>query len=83
MPMLVTFIFEASTLTKVKDFKMQLIKLMKEIIWEKMQQDSGWDFDIYIHYGAGAYICGEETALLESIEGNKGQLQDLNHLFLL
>ena len=34
---------------------------------------SGWDFDIFIHYGAGAYICGEETALLESIEGNKGQ----------
>ena len=35
--------------------------------------NSGWDFDIHIHYGAGAYICGEETALLESIEGNKGQ----------
>ena len=35
--------------------------------------DTGWDFDIHIHYGAGAYICGEETALLESIEGNKGQ----------
>ena len=35
--------------------------------------DTGWDFDIYIHYGAGAYICGEETALLESIEGKKGQ----------
>jgi len=34
---------------------------------------SGWKLDIYIHYGAGAYICGEETALLESIEGNKGQ----------
>jgi len=34
---------------------------------------SGWDFDIYIHFGAGAYICGEETALLESLEGNKGQ----------
>ena len=34
---------------------------------------SGWNFDIHIHYGAGAYICGEETALLESIEGNKGQ----------
>ena len=34
---------------------------------------TGWDLDIYIHYGAGAYICGEETALLESIEGNKGQ----------
>jgi len=34
---------------------------------------SGWDFDLYIHHGAGAYICGEETALLESLEGKKGQ----------
>ena len=33
----------------------------------------GWDFDLYIHHGAGAYICGEETALLESLEGKKGQ----------
>ncbi|MHA1559648.1 MAG: NADH-quinone oxidoreductase subunit NuoF, partial [Alphaproteobacteria bacterium] len=32
----------------------------------------GWDFDIYIHRGAGAYICGEETGLLESLEGKKG-----------
>jgi len=34
---------------------------------------SGWDFDLHSHLGAGAYICGEETALLESIEGKKGQ----------
>ena len=34
---------------------------------------SGWNFDIYLHRGAGAYICGEETALLESLEGKKGQ----------
>jgi NADH-quinone oxidoreductase subunit F len=34
---------------------------------------SGVDFDLYTHLGAGAYICGEETALLESIEGKKGQ----------
>ncbi len=34
---------------------------------------SGWDFDLYLHRGAGAYICGEETALLESLEGKKGQ----------
>jgi len=34
---------------------------------------SGWGFDIFIHRGAGAYICGEETALLESLEGRKGQ----------
>lgn len=34
---------------------------------------SGYDVDIYLHRGAGAYICGEETALLESLEGKKGQ----------
>ncbi|MDC3091440.1 NADH-quinone oxidoreductase subunit NuoF [Rickettsiales bacterium] len=34
---------------------------------------SGWNFDVYLHLGAGAYICGEETALIESIEGKKGQ----------
>ena len=33
---------------------------------------SGWDFELYLHRGAGAYICGEETALLESLEGKKG-----------
>ncbi|WP_405406296.1 NADH-quinone oxidoreductase subunit NuoF [Paracoccus sp. Ld10] len=33
---------------------------------------SGWEFDLYLHHGAGAYICGEETALLESLEGKKG-----------
>ncbi len=33
---------------------------------------SGWRFDIFLHHGAGAYICGEETALLESLEGKKG-----------
>ena len=33
---------------------------------------SGWNLDIYLCYGAGAYICGEETALLESLEGKKG-----------
>ena len=34
---------------------------------------TGFDLDIHVHLGAGAYICGEETALIESIEGNKGQ----------
>ncbi|GIR55868.1 MAG: NADH-quinone oxidoreductase subunit F [Rhodospirillaceae bacterium] len=34
---------------------------------------SGYDFDVVLHRGAGAYICGEETALLESLEGKKGQ----------
>jgi NADH-quinone oxidoreductase subunit F len=35
-------------------------------------QNSGIDFELYTHLGAGAYICGEETALLESLEGKKG-----------
>jgi NADH dehydrogenase (ubiquinone) flavoprotein 1 len=34
---------------------------------------SGYDFDVHIHFGAGAYICGEETALLESLEGKQGK----------
>ena len=33
---------------------------------------TGWDFDIHVHRGAGAYICGEETGMLESLEGKKG-----------
>ncbi|CAF4027665.1 unnamed protein product [Rotaria magnacalcarata] len=34
---------------------------------------TGYDFDIFVHRGAGAYICGEETALIESIEGKQGK----------
>tara|TARA_B100000886_G_scaffold104857_3_gene69885 strand:- start:3806 stop:5089 length:1284 start_codon:yes stop_codon:yes gene_type:complete len=56
-------------------------KILQEAINEAYEKNligknaagSGWDFDMHIHYGAGAYICGEETALLESLEGNKGQ----------
>lgn len=39
----------------------------------KNASGSGYDFDVYLHRGAGAYICGEETAQLESLEGKKGQ----------
>ena len=39
----------------------------------KNASNSGWDFDLFVHRGAGAYICGEETGLLESLEGKKGQ----------
>ena len=38
----------------------------------KNASKSGYDFDVYLHRGAGAYICGEETALLNSLEGRKG-----------
>jgi NADH-quinone oxidoreductase subunit F len=39
----------------------------------KNAANSGYDFDAYVHRGAGAYLCGEETALIESLEGKKGQ----------
>ncbi len=35
--------------------------------------DSGFDFDVYIRLGAGAFVCGEETALMHSIEGGRGE----------
>ena len=38
-------------------------------------QGSGFDFDIEVHLGAGAYICGEETAMLESLEGKRGMIR--------
>ncbi|WP_284947244.1 NADH-quinone oxidoreductase subunit NuoF [Acidisoma cladoniae] len=38
----------------------------------KNASGSGYDFDVFVHRGAGAYICGEETALIESLEGKKG-----------
>ena len=43
------------------------------LLGEKSEKTNGWNFDIHLHRGAGAYICGEETALLESLEGKKGQ----------
>lgn len=39
----------------------------------KNASGSGYDFDVYVHRGAGAYICGEETALIESLEGKQGK----------
>lgn len=35
--------------------------------------NSGWDMEVYVHKGAGAYICGEETSLIESLEGKSGK----------
>ncbi len=39
----------------------------------KNASGSSYDFDVFVHRGAGAYICGEETAMIESLEGKKGQ----------
>ncbi|NBU20296.1 NADH oxidoreductase (quinone) subunit F [bacterium] len=56
-------------------------KLLEQAIDEAYQngylgkniQGSGFDFDLTVHRGAGAYICGEETALLNSLEGKRGE----------
>jgi NADH dehydrogenase (ubiquinone) flavoprotein 1 len=45
----------------------------KEGLIGKNACGSGIDFDVYVHRGAGAYICGEETALIESLEGKQGK----------
>jgi NADH-quinone oxidoreductase subunit F len=50
-----------------------LAEAYREGLLGKNMLGSGVDFDLYNHLGAGAYICGEETALLNSLEGKKGQ----------
>lgn len=61
------FISEASNLVKA------IYEARDAGLLGKNAAGTGWDFDITLHRGAGAYICGEETALLESLEGKKGQ----------
>jgi formate dehydrogenase iron-sulfur subunit len=49
------------------------IDTLREAGWlGKDIQGSGFDFDVELHLGAGSYVCGEETAMLESLEGKKG-----------
>jgi len=57
----------------IKRFEGALEEAYAEGLLGKNLFGSGFDFDLNAHYGGGAYVCGEETALLESIEGKKGQ----------
>jgi NADH-quinone oxidoreductase subunit F len=61
------FVYEAAVLQKAID------EAYDAGLLGKNAAKSGWDFDLHVHRGAGAYICGEETALIESLEGKKGQ----------
>ncbi len=61
------FIREAEALQRALDEAYDAGFLGKDIA------GSGFDFELYLHRGAGAYICGEETGLIESLEGKKGQ----------
>jgi NADH-quinone oxidoreductase subunit F len=60
------FVDEAQILTKAIAEAMRKKYLGEDIL------GSGYDLEVHIHRGAGAYICGEETALIESIEGKRG-----------
>ena len=61
------FFNEASILQKAID------EAYRNNLLGKKVKGSNFDFDLYLHYGSGAYVCGEETALIESLEGKKGQ----------
>jgi NADH-quinone oxidoreductase subunit F len=61
------FYDEASNVQKAID------EAYKAGLLGKNAAGSGWDCDIYLHRGAGAYICGEESALMESLEGKPGR----------
>jgi len=61
------FIREAETLSAA------VAEAYKAGLLGKNAAGSGYDFDVFVHRGAGAYICGEETAMIESLEGKKGQ----------
>jgi len=57
----------------IERFEQALIEAREAGYLGKNILDSGVNFELHMHPGAGAYICGEETALLESLEGKKGQ----------
>lgn len=61
------FIYEAKVLQEA------INEAYKDGLIGKNACGSGYDFDIYLHRGAGAYICGEETSLIESLEGKAGK----------
>lgn len=61
------FVYEASNLN------IAIEEAYKAGLIGKNACGTGYDFDVYVHRGAGAYICGEETALIESLEGKPGK----------
>jgi NADH-quinone oxidoreductase subunit F len=69
----VTYIYIRGEYAWIPDILNQAIAEAKNNGWlGKNIQGTGFDCEIYVHRGAGAYICGEETALIESLEGKRG-----------
>src|SRR6202167_268620 len=68
-----TYIYIRGEYAGIVDILEQAITEAKNNGWlGKNIQGTGFDCEIYVHRGAGAYICGEETALIESLEGKRG-----------
>ncbi|PHH82925.1 hypothetical protein CDD82_4248 [Ophiocordyceps australis] len=61
------FVYEAAVLQNA------INEAYKDGLVGKNACDSGYDFDVFLHRGAGAYVCGEETSLIESLEGKPGK----------
>ena len=57
----------------IERFEAALVEAREAGLIGKNVLGSGVDFDLHCHIGGGAYICGEETSLIESLEGKKGQ----------
>src|SRR5580700_4238928 len=69
----ITYIYIRGEYTWIIDILEEAIAEAKNMGWlGKNILGSGFDCEIYVHCGAGAYICGEETALIESLEGKRG-----------
>ncbi|KAF6004415.1 ndufv1NADH dehydrogenase flavo protein subunit 1 [Cyanidiococcus yangmingshanensis] len=66
-------IFAASTFSSGNSWSALFSEAYEKGLIGRNACNSGYDFDVYVHHGAGAYICGEETALLESLEGKQGK----------
>lgn len=62
----------------MKDYLNEVLENMRQqnLLGKKIAGIEGFDFDIRIQFGAGAYVCGEESALLESLEGKRGEPRD-------
>ncbi|GAA4303331.1 NADH-quinone oxidoreductase subunit NuoF [Compostibacter hankyongensis] len=68
-----TYIYIRGEYAWIPDILEQAIGEARQHGWlGKNIQGTGFDLEIYVHRGAGAYICGEETALIESLEGKRG-----------
>lgn len=66
-------VYTGEFINERKNLEIAVAEAYEKGLLGKNAAGSGWDFDLYVAHGAGAYICGEETALIESLEGGQGK----------